>query len=86
MHLRAASFSYVLLGQATSDGIGSKWENNGYITVWINDGRVIGINIKTHYYYFTFFSCSPIHKIQTILFFLWYFNITFNIALEECGI
>lgn len=56
MHLRATSFSYVLLGHATPDGIESKWENNGYITVWINDGRVIGINIKTHYYYFTFFS------------------------------
>lgn len=45
MHLRATSFSYVLLGQASSDGIELKWENNGYITVWINDGRVIGINM-----------------------------------------
>lgn len=69
MHLRAASFSYVLLGQATSDGIESKWENNGYITVWINDGRVIGINIKTHYYYFTFF-----HVLQFTRFRLYYFS------------
>lgn len=45
MHLRATSFSYVLLGQASSDGIELKWENIRYITVWINDGRVIGINM-----------------------------------------
>lgn len=48
MHLRATSFSYVLLGQATSDGTELKWENNECIIVWLNNGRIIGISTKTH--------------------------------------
>lgn len=30
MHLRTIAFSYMLLGQATSDGLELQWENSGW--------------------------------------------------------
>lgn len=48
MCLSTTACSYVPLGQATSDGIEWKWENSGWPILRLNNGRVIGIIIKTH--------------------------------------
>lgn len=48
MCLSATACSYVPLAQATSDGIEWKWENSGWTIFRLNNGRVIGIIIKTH--------------------------------------
>ena len=47
MSLKATEFSHMLLGKTTFDGIEWKWENSMCTNLWVNNGRVIGIIIKT---------------------------------------